>query len=55
MKKFLSTIILVTLVIGNVMFLNFITNTLSHDFLFKGQAEVQIKYKEDVQVLESSP
>ncbi|HHQ1136018.1 TPA: hypothetical protein ACSK90_001572, partial [Listeria innocua] len=29
MKKFLSIIILVTLVIGNVMFFNLITNTLS--------------------------
>ncbi|EKF1881020.1 TPA: bacteriocin-associated integral membrane family protein [Listeria innocua] len=52
MKKFLSTIILVTLVIGNVMFFNFITNTLSRDFLFKDQTEVQFKYKDDFQVLE---
>lgn len=35
MKKFLSIIILVTLIIGNVMFFNFISNTLSRDFLFK--------------------
>lgn len=32
MKKFLSIIILVTLIIGNVMFFNFISNTLSRDF-----------------------
>ncbi|ECZ7678904.1 bacteriocin-associated integral membrane family protein [Listeria monocytogenes] len=50
MKKFLSIIILVTLIIGNVMFFNFISNTLSRDFLFKEQTEVQFKYKEDYQV-----
>ncbi|ACK41086.1 bacteriocin-associated integral membrane family protein [Listeria monocytogenes] len=52
MKKFLSIIILVTLVIGNIMFFNFISNTLSRDFLFKDQTEVQFKYKDDFQVLE---
>ncbi|EAG8245117.1 hypothetical protein B1198_05335, partial [Listeria monocytogenes] len=50
MKKFLSIIILVTLIIGNVMFFNFISNTLSRDFLFKEQTVVQFKYKEDYQV-----
>lgn len=50
MKKFLSIIILVTLIIGNVMFFNFISNTLSRDFLFKEQTIVQFKYKEDYQV-----
>lgn len=52
MKKLLSIIILVTLVIGNIMFFTFISNTLSRDFLFKDQTEVQFKYKDDFQVLE---
>ncbi|EBF5198236.1 DUF1430 domain-containing protein, partial [Listeria monocytogenes] len=39
-------------VIGNIMFFNFISNTLSRDFLFKDQTEVQFKYKDDAQVLE---
>ncbi|WP_261798793.1 hypothetical protein, partial [Listeria monocytogenes] len=43
MKKLLSIIILVTLVIGNIMFFTFISNTLSRDFLFKDQTEVQFK------------
>ncbi|MBC2375503.1 DUF1430 domain-containing protein [Listeria welshimeri] len=50
MKKFLSIIILVTLVVGNVMFFNFITNILSRDFLFKEQTEVQIKYNDNYPV-----
>ncbi|WP_338678450.1 DUF1430 domain-containing protein [Listeria ivanovii] len=45
MKKFLSIVILITLIIGNFTYFNLIKNTLSRDFLFKNQTEVHFKYK----------
>ncbi|MBC1485602.1 DUF1430 domain-containing protein [Listeria seeligeri] len=45
MKKFLSIIILITLIIGNFTYFNLNKNILSRDFLFQNQAEVHFKYK----------
>ncbi|MBC1490169.1 DUF1430 domain-containing protein [Listeria sp. FSL L7-1485] len=46
MKKFLSIIILITLIIGNFTYINLIKNIFSRDFLFQNQVEVHFKYED---------